>query len=217
MSIRIILADDHGLMRQGLRELIHKQIGMEVVGETENGADTVRAARKLQPDVIVMDITMPSLNGIEATRQILAENPKVCILALSMHSDVRMVAEMLRAGARGYLVKDAAVEELIRAISTVARGQTYLSPGIAGSLVEKHIRVRGQADEPSAFSLITARERTVLQMLAEGHKTKDIARKMCISVKTVETHRRNIMQKLDLHSMAELTKFAVREGLTTLG
>jgi len=216
MGLKILLADDHRLMRQGLRELISKHIGFEIVGETEDGAQTVRQASKLLPDVIVMDLTMPGLNGIEATRQVLAANPKTKILALSMHSDVRMVTEMLRAGANGYLLKDAAADELIRAINAVSRGQTYLSPAVAGTLVQKHVRRPAGEGEETAFTLLSAREREVLQLLAEGRKTQDIAKQMCISAKTVETHRRNIMQKLNLHSMADLTKYAVREGLTSL-
>ena len=214
MSITILLADDHQLMRQGLRELIGKQLGMTIVGETADGDQTVRTARKLMPNVIVMDVGMAGLNGIEATRQILAECPSIRILALTMHSDIRMMTEMLRAGAMGYLLKDAAVDELILAITTVAQGRTYLSPGVAGRLVQKHVREHGDAD--SAFSILSGRERAVLQMFSEGRKTQEIAKQMFISAKTVESHRRNIMQKLNLHSMADLTKYALREGLTTL-
>ena len=216
MSIRILLADDHKLMRKGLKELIGKNIGMEVIGEAENGQEIVRLAHELKPDVIVMDIGMPELNGIEATRQIMAADTHVRILALSMYSDPRYATEMLRAGAAGYLLKDAPVDELIRAINAVARLQTYLSPEIAAGIVDKHVRQKGSGDEGSAFNLLTDREREVLQLLAEGKTTKEIAGAITRSIKTVETHRFNIMGKLNLHSLAELTKYAVREGLTGL-
>jgi len=216
MSIRILLADDHTLMRKGLRELVDKKIGMDIVGEAGSGLDTVRLAKELVPDVIVMDINMPDLNGIEATRQITAHNPKVRVLALSMYSDIRYVTEMLRAGAAGYLLKDAAADELIRAIVTVARLQTYLSPAVAGTVVADHVRRVAAAHSDSAFSILTDRERQVLQLLAEGKSTKEIAATLERSAKTVETHRHNIMAKLKLHSLPELTKYAVREGLTGL-
>ena len=216
MSIRILLADDHSLMRRGLKELISKNIGMEIVGQAATGLEAVRLARKLTPDVVVMDIGMADLNGIEATRQIIAENSKVRVLALSMHSDTRYVTEMLRAGAAGYLLKDAADEELTRAIVTVARLQTYLSPAIAGRIVEKHVTQKTTVDGDTAFSVLTVREREILQLLAEGKSAKEIAGTLGRSIKTVETHRHNIMTKLDLHSLPELTKYAIREGLTGL-
>ncbi len=215
--IRILIADDHKIMREGLRALIDKEIGMEIIGEAKDGQTTVKLARKLTPSIIVMDIGMPELNGIECTRQILSDNPKAKVLALSMHSDRRFVTEMLRAGASGYLLKDAAFEELIRAVRTVASGRSYLSPDIAGSVIENYVRQSSPTPEKiSAFSVLTNREREVLQLLAEGNTTKEIAATLFVSVKTVETHRRNIMKKLDLHSVAELTKYAVREGLTML-
>lgn len=216
MSIRILLADDHTLMRKGLRELISKKIGLDIVGEAGSGTETVRLALELAPDVVVMDISMPDLNGIEATRQINGRNPRIRVLALSMYSDARYVTEMLRAGAAGYMLKDAAAEELIRAIVSVARLQTYLSPAVAGMVVDKHVRHATVEDGGSAFSILTARERQVLQLLAEGSSTKETAATLRRSVKTVETHRHNIMTKLKLHSLPELTKYAVREGLTGL-
>lgn len=216
MSIRILLADDHKLMRDGLRELIAKRLGMEIVGEAGSGLETVRLARELAPDVVVMDINMPDLNGIEATRQIGVHNPAVRVLAVSMYADVRYVTEMLRAGAAGYLLKDAATEELIRAIVAVSRLQTYLSPAVAGTLVERHVRTATTVADTSAFAILTSRERGVLQLLAEGRSTKEIAATLRRSTKTVETHRHNIMTKLNLHSLPELTKYAVREGLTGL-
>jgi DNA-binding NarL/FixJ family response regulator len=186
-----------------------------VVGEAGNGVDTVRLAKKLSPHVIIMDIGMPDLNGIEATRQIARDNTTSKIIALSVHSDQQYVAEMLRAGASGYLLKRSAAEELITAIRTVTAGRTYLSPDLVGGVVEKFVRQPATAKEPDAFSELTVREREVLQVIAEGKTTKGIADGLGVSVKTVETHRRNIMQKLDLHSIAELTKYAIRQGITT--
>lgn len=217
MNITVLIADDHKLFRRGLIELISSEMGIEVVGESGDGHSTLRMVRKLSPDVVIMDISMPDLNGIEAARQISRDYPGTKILALSMHSDDQFVTEMLRAGANGYLLKDSAVRELVRAIRTVSNDQTYLDPHVAGTIVDTHIR----SDEDglngaSAYSVITEREREVLQLLAEGNSTKEIADKICRSVKTVETHRRNIMQKLDLHSVAELTKYAVRQGITEL-
>lgn len=216
MGVKIFVADDHKIMREGLRALIDKEMGMEVAGETDSGQATVRMARELRPDVIIMDIGMPDLNGMEATRQIMMDNREVKVLALSMHSDRRYVTEMLRAGACGYVLKDGAFEELIRAIRTVVTDRIYLSPDVAGGVVESHVRHQVADGQKSAFMILTNREREVLQLLAEGHTTRGIASTLCLSVKTIETHRRNIMEKLDLHSMAELTKYAVREGLTML-
>ena len=217
MAIRILLADDHGMMREGLKALLSKQMGMDVVGEASDGHTAVQMVRDLRPDVVVMDIGMPDLNGIEATRQILAENADVRVLALSQYSDPRMVTEMFRAGARGYLLKDSAFDELVRAVNAVYTDRTYVSPDVAGDLIQRHVRQLGTSDEESAFSLLSDREREVLQLLAEGKTSKEIAEKLGRSVKTVETHRQHIMQKLDLHSLPELTKYAVRQGLTDLG
>ena len=215
-KIRLLLVDDHEVVRTGLRMLLESRPDMQIIGEAANGEQAIEMTQALKPDVVVMDISMPDLNGIEATRQITAANPKIRVLALSMYSDPRYVTEMLRAGAAGYLLKDAADEELIRAINTVARLQTYLSPGVAGAVVQKHIRGQTSGEDGSAFSILSAREREVLQLLAEGQSTKDIATALSRSVKTVETHRQNIMLKLGLHNLPELTKYAVREGLTGL-
>lgn len=214
MKLRLLLADDHGMFREGLRALIEKQTDLEVVGEAANGREAVRLARDLTPTVVVMDVSMPDLSGVEATRQILKRRPEVKIVALSMHSDRRFVVEMLRAGAQGYLLKDCAYEELVRAIRTVAGGRVYLSPRIAGVVLEDC--VRRTAPEAAPAPALTAREREVLQLLAEGHGTKQIARRLHVSTKTIDTHRHNIMNRLDIRSVAELTKYAVREGLTTL-
>lgn len=215
MSLRIILADDHQLLRQGLRALLEDEADLEVVGEAENGHEAVRLSKQLRPDLVVMDVGMPQLNGMEATRQILADNPEVRVLALSMHRDRRFAAGMLQAGAAGYLLKDAALEELVRAIRTVAAGKTYLSPAITEVVMEDYVQRLG-AVEGGAFSVLSAREREVLQALAEGKSTREIAAALHVSVKTIETHRQQIMNKLDIHSVAELTKYAVREGLTSL-
>ncbi len=215
MSIRIILADDHKITRQGLRSLLDEQPDMEVVAEAEEGRTTLRLVRELSPDVVIMDVTMPDLNGIEATRQIVGEFDNVKIIALSMHSDTLFVTEMLKSGASGYLLKDCAFEELARAIRTVVAGKTYLSPAISGVVVDDYLHRLSKVDF-SDSEVLTDREREVLQLIAEGKSTKRIALKLHISVKTVETHRRQIMNKLDIHTVAELTKYAVRKGLTSL-
>jgi len=215
MSIRILLADDHKITRQGLRSLLDKQSDMEVVAEAEEGRTTVRLVRELLPDVVIMDVTMPDLNGMEAARQITREFGNVRIVALSMHSDSLFVTEMLKSGASGYLLKDCAFEELARAIRAVVAGKTYLSPSISGVVVDDYLHRLSKADF-SGLDVLTSREREVLQLLAEGRSTKQIALKLHISVKTVETHRRQIMNKLDIHTVAELTKYAIRKGLTSL-
>lgn len=215
MAIRIMLVDDHKMIRDGLRALIEKHRNMEVVGEAADGQNAVRLAGKLSPEVIVLDIGMPELNGIEATRQITALKTKPRVIGLSMHADRRYVAQMLKAGASGYVLKDSAFEELVQAIETVAKGRTYLSPQIAGTVVTEFKRT-AQDDDGSVFSVLTVREREVLQQISEGCSTKETASALGVSVKTVETHRRQIMEKLDLHSVAELTKYAVKEGLTEL-
>lgn len=215
MGIRIILADDHQIVRTGLRTLLKQYADMEVVAETENGHTTVTLSRKLVPDVVIMDIGMPDLNGIEATRQIMAEVPGVKVIALSMHSDRRFVARMLNAGASGYLLKNCAFEELIHAIHTVVAKQAYLSPGITGIVLEDYVQNRAASDS-SGLEALTTREREVLQLLAEGKSTKQIASQLNVSAKTIETHRQHVMEKLDMFSIAELTKYAIRTGLTSL-
>jgi two-component system, NarL family, response regulator NreC len=215
MSVRIILADDHKIVRDGLRALLANQPGMNVIAEADNGRETVRLARDLSPDLVIMDIGMPDLNGIDATRQITAELPEVKIIALSMHSDRRFVVQMFRAGASGYLLKDCAFEELTRAVGAVLKNQTYLSPAVAGPVMEDYIHHLSTVANLE-FSVLSPREREVLQLLAEGKTTKETAALLCVSVKTVETHRQQIMSKLNIHSIAELIKYAIREGLTSL-
>ena len=215
MGVKILLADDHRIMRDGLRSLIEKQPGLEVVAEGETGRAAIKLTRKVKPDVIVMDINMPDLNGIDATRQIVAELPGTKILAFSMHTDHQFVSGALKAGVAGYLQKDTAFEELAQAIRTVVANKTYLSPKIIGDVVKGYVE-KLLADESAAPAVLTNREREVLQLYAEGHSTKQISDRLNLSVKTIETHRRNIMEKLDISSIAELTKFAIREGLTSL-
>ena len=202
-------------MREGLRTLIEKQPEMEVVAEAENGRMAVQLARKLFPEVVVMDIGMPDLNGLEATRQILANNPKVKVIALSMHSAKRFVIEMLKSGSSGYLLKDCAFEELALAIRTVIANQIYVSPSINDMMIKEYVHNLSKT-EFSVASILTPREREVLQLLAEGKTTKQIAVSLNVSVKTIETYRQQIMHKLNLHSVAELTRYAIREGITSL-
>jgi len=213
--VRILLADDHKLFRDGLRTLFEQKPGIKIVGETDNGRAAVRLARELAPDVVVMDIGMPELNGMEATRQIRAELPRVKVLAVSMHADRQYVAGMLAAGASGYVLKDSAFAELAEAVAVVMKGGRYLSPEIVGVVVDDYVQRIVPAPE-SALARLSEREREVLQLIAEGHSTTDIAARLHVSRKTVETHRKNIKLKLDLQSVAELTKFAIREGITSL-
>jgi two-component system response regulator NreC len=215
MRIKILLADDHQIVRDGLRTMIACHADMEVVAEAENGRTAVRRVKQLSPDVVIMDISMPDLNGIEATRQIIADAPRVKIIALSMHSDGHYVKELFKAGASGYLLKECAFEELANAIRTVAVDRIYLSPRIAHVVINDYLNKVPMAPN-SVFSVLTAREREVLQLLAEGKTTKEIAYTLGLSTKTVEAHRQKIMEKSNLHSVAELTKYAIREGLTSL-
>jgi DNA-binding NarL/FixJ family response regulator len=216
LNIRVLIADDHRLFRDGLRNLLTNQSGLEVVGEATDGPRAVLAVRRLKPDVVLMDIAMPELNGIEATRKILSDHSDVRVIILSMYSDRRFVIEALRAGAVGYVLKDCAIDEVVSAIRTATRNQHYLSRTIADSVIKDYIALI--ADRPdTAFSILSVREREVLQLLAEGKTTKEIAADLRTSIKTIETHRKNIMDKLDIRSVAELTKYAIREGLTPLG
>jgi DNA-binding NarL/FixJ family response regulator len=214
MKIKVLLADDHQIVREGLAALLEKHQDLEVVAQAGEGREAVRLVRELKPDVVVMDIGMPGLNGIEATRQVVAAAPGVKVIALSVHADSLFVSGMLQAGAAGYLLKHSAAEELVRAIRLVVRGQTCLSSQIAGQVVEGYI---GKQPPPGAsiFTVLTPREREVLQLYAEGKITREIAALLYISPKTVEFHRRQMMDKLGVSSFAGLIKYAIRAGLAT--
>ena len=214
MTQTILIADDHRLLREGLRALLERD-GFQVVAEADNGRSAVRLAKQLQPDIVITDIAMPDLNGIEATRQISVEAPRSKVLALSMHTESGFVLGILEAGASGYLLKDSAFEELSVAIKAVLKGQIYLSPVIASVVVRQSLGSLGSKVRSQQANL-SKREREVLQLIAEGNSTKEIAATLYVSAKTVETHRKQIMDKLDIHSVAGLTKYAVREGLTSL-
>lgn len=215
MPIRMLLADDHKLFRDGLSTLFGNLRDIEIVGEASSGPEALRLAREVAPDIILMDISMPELNGIEVTRQVLVDHPSIRIIILSMHSDRRYVTEALRAGAAGYLLKDTAFEELVGAVRDVLQGRIRLSDRITNIVVNDYVQLAG-GEQVSAFTILSTREREVLQLLAEGKSTKEMAARLNISVKTVETHRKQIMDKLNIHTVAELTKYAVREGLTPL-
>jgi len=215
MSVRLILADDHKIMREGLRALLAKQKEIELIAEADSGRGVIELCAQLHPDVVVIDISMPDLNGIDATRQITRQAPDIKVIALSMHSDKKYVKEMLAAGASGYLLKDAAFEELGMAIATVLKNKTYLSPQITDTVVKDYVNDNAPQNSIASTAL-SAREREVLQLIAEGKSTRDVAAKLYVSVKTVETHRKQIMDKLGLNSIAELTKYAIREGLTSV-
>lgn len=214
MAPTILIADDHTLLREGLRALLQRE-GFQVIAEADNGRSAVKLAKKLQPNIVITDIGMPDLNGVEATKKICAEAPRSKVLALSMHTESRFVLGVLEAGASGYLLKDAAFEELSGAIKAIVKGQIYLSPSIAGVVVRQSIGRCG-TKPGSERAVLSRREHEVLQLIAEGRSTKEIAATLYVSVKTVETHRKQIMDKLDIHSIAGLTKYAVREGLTPL-
>lgn len=211
--ITILLADDHALMRDGLRALLEREPDMTLVAEAGDGRLAVELAKETRPDVAVIDAAMPVLNGIEATRQIASTLPETKVLALSMHSDRRFVSGMLTAGAMGFVLKECAYQELIEGVRAVVNNQTYLSPRIV-SIVTEGFVAGAKGAQPSPCGQLTQREREVLQLLVEGLTTKDISDGLGVSVKTVETHRRHIMEKLELRSVAELTKFAIREGMT---
>jgi len=215
MNIRILLVEDHGIVREGIKALLERQPEIEVVGLAEDGMKAVAMCRELLPDVVIMDVAMPDMNGIEAARLILREALSTKIIGLSMHSDRRYVVEMLKAGSSGYLLKDCAFEELMNAIHTVVRGNIYLSPQISDIIINEYVNLMSK-DDASVFSILTNRERAVLQFLAEGKRTREIASHLRVSTKTIETYRQQIMDKLGIRTIAELTKCAIREGLTSL-
>ena len=211
---RVLLAEDHTIVRKGLRSLLDKETGIEVVGEAEDGREAIVKAEELHPDVVVVDIAMPGLNGLEATRQIKKRFPDMKILILTMHANEEYILQSLKAGASGYLVKKSAPAELISAINAVHKGNSFLSPSISRTVIDEYIRRSKEISEgEEGFEQLTVREREVLQLIAEGRKTREIAELLYISIKTVETHRAHIMNKLDIHSTAELTRYAIRKGI----
>jgi DNA-binding NarL/FixJ family response regulator len=212
-KLRILLADDHIVMRTGLRALLERQSNLEVVGESENGRETLELVTSLRPDVVVMDVGMPILNGIEATKTIVAESPATSVVILSMHADESYVMRALKAGARAYLLKDSAAADLISAIQAVSQNKSFFSPKVSRIMAEDYVRVLKQKGAVDSYDLLTGREREILQLLVEGKANKEIATALNISPYTVETHRSHILQKLNLHNSAELVLYAVRKGI----
>ena len=215
MGITILLVDDHKIVFESLQSLLDEQPDMRVVGWAENGRDAVTKVKELEPAVVIMDVAMPDLNGIEATQQITSHYPGTKIIALSMHAEKQFVTGILSAGASGYLTKNCSSDELVHAIRSVATNKKYLSPDIAGVVIAESLN-QSPKTGPSASSILTMREREVLQLIVEGNTVKQIAARLYLSIKTIHTHRNQIMQKLNMHSTAELTKFAIREGLIPL-
>ena len=211
--IRILLSDDHAVMRRGLKLVLQEQPDFNVVGEASDGREAVAMAETLKPDVAVLDITMPNLNGIEAARQISAKQPGTAIVVLSMHADETFVLRALKAGARGYVLKESRESDLISAIRLVSEGKSFFSPAVSRMLVEDYVRQLQDRDIEDSYELLTAREREILQLVAEGKSNKDIANMLHLSLYTVETHRSNILEKLNLHSVPELVLYAVRKGV----
>jgi two-component system, NarL family, response regulator NreC len=213
--IRVILADDHSVMRHGLRLILEQQEGFEVLGEARDGREAVNLAQALHPDVAVLDITMPNLNGIEAARQITDKQPEVAVVVLSMHADESYVLRALKAGARGYLLKESPESDFLAAIRSVSEGKAFFSPAVSRLLVEDYVRQLQDRDIEDSYDLLTPREREILQLIAEGKSNKDIANFLNLSLYTVETHRSNILEKLNLHSVPELILYAVRKGVVS--
>lgn len=215
MTIKIILVDDHHVIREGLRLLLESEKDLLVLAEADSGRAALSAVKEFKPDLVVMDVSMPELNGMEATRKILSETPDTKVLALSMYSDKRFVDGMFQAGVSGYILKNCIARELVSAIRLVANGQVYISPEIAETIVAGYLS-QDVLENNTNRRTLTHREREILQLISEGQHTKAIAETLHVSTKTVDAHRRNIMEKLGTHSIAELTKFAIREGITTL-
>jgi DNA-binding NarL/FixJ family response regulator len=211
--IRILLADDHNILRDGMRLLLERQPGFLVVGEAADGRESVQLAQQQHPDVIVMDIAMPSMNGIEATRRIVEQQPHIGVVILSMHHDESYIIRSLKAGARAYLLKDALKTELISAIHAVVEGRSFFSPKVSRILQEDYFQALGRKGEDDSYELLTAREREILQLVAEGKTNKEVANTLNLSLYTVDTHRTHILQKLSLHSVPELILYAVRKGI----
>jgi two-component system response regulator NreC len=214
-GIGVLLADDHGLIRTGLRFVLEREPGVEVVGEAADGREAVRLAAELSPAVIIMDIAMPQLNGIDATAQIVKRDPRVGVIMLSVHSDESYLLRALNAGAKGYLLKDSAELDIVRAVQAVAQGKPFFSPVIAQTLLEDYMRYLQQRDLEDSYNLLTDREKEVLQLLAEGKSNKEVATLLDLSLYTVETHRTHLMQKLNLHNTAEIVLYAVRKKIIT--
>jgi len=212
-NIRVLLADDHIIMRKGLRLLLERQPNVTVVGEASDGRECVELARAEKPDVVIMDLAMPNLNGIEAARQIVNQNPEIAVAVLSMHSDESYVIRALKAGARAYLLKDSAESDLIGAIKALSEGKSFFSPAISKLLVEDYMRALERKGVEDSYELLTTREREILQLLAEGKSNKEVANMLNLSLYTVETHRTHILQKLNLHTVPELILYAVRKGI----
>lgn len=215
-SMKVLLVEDHGLVRAGLRALLEKLDGVTVIGEASDGREALRLAKEHRPHIVVMDVAMPNLNGIEATQQIVKESANVRVLILSMHANEAYVLQALRAGAVGYILKDAATTELEFAIRTVARGDTYLSPAVSKQVVRKLLQGENGASKTEPLQLLTSRQREVLQLIAEGRNTKQIAHLLGTSVKTAETHRSHIMERLEIYDVVGLTRFAIRTGLVQM-
>jgi two-component system response regulator NreC len=213
MSIRVLLADDHGVVRKGLRFLLERHSGMEVVGEAGDGREAVRLAEASSPDIVIIDIAMPLLNGIEATAKMVKRNPNLGVIILSMHSDEDYLLSALNAGAKGYLLKDSAEVDLVRAIQAVHKGSPFFSPEIAKTMLEDYMRFLQQRNLQDSYDLLTEREKEVLQLLAEGKSNKEVATILDVSVYTVDTHRTHLMQKLNLHNTAEIVLYAVRKKI----
>jgi DNA-binding NarL/FixJ family response regulator len=210
---RIVIAEDHTILREGLRSLLSSEPELRVVGEAKDGREAIRRVEQLEPDLILMDLSMPRMNGVEAIREIKNRIPETKVLALTVHKAEEFVLEVLQAGADGYILKDASAEELVMAIRSVLGGQRYLSPAVSQMVIEGYLAGRKTCESP--WDTLTKREREILKLIAEGHKNKEIADYLCISVKTVEKHRANLMKKLDLHSAAALTAYAMERGLVT--
>lgn len=212
-KVRVLIADDHGIVRKGLRLQLEQAGDFEVVGEACDGREAVRMAEELMPDIVIMDIAMPNLNGIQATTQLVKKNPQIGVIILSMHSDEAYLTRTLAAGAKGYLLKDNAEVDLERAVHVVAQGKPFFSPAIANTLLEDYMRQLQQRGLQDSYDLLTEREKEILQLLAEGNSNKDAAAKLNLSTNTVETHRTRIMQKLGLHSTADIVLYAVRKRI----
>ncbi len=213
MSLRVVLADDHGVVRKGLRYLLSQEADIDIVGEAEDGRQAVRLASELNPNIIIMDIAMPLLNGIDASAQICKAFPRIGVIILSMHSDEEFLVRALSAGAKGYLLKDSAETDVVRAIRVVASGKTFFSPTIAHTLLEDYMRRLHQEGLQDSYDLLTDREREVLQLLAEGRSNKEVASLLALSIHTIDSHRTNLMQKLSLHNTAEIVIYAMRKRI----